>query len=141
MTRTPRVVLDTNVVVSAFLWEGKPGQLLAIAGEGGIRLFSSRVLQEEARATLDKPRLARAVAMTGLSAARIMADYRRLTTVVRTALLETRFSRDPDDDHVIACAIAARADYIVTGDDDLLVLGAVAGIAIRSVSNALAEIA
>lgn len=137
MSAPPRVVLDTNVVVSAFLWEGKPGRLLALAKDGKLRLFASRVLLAEIRATLEKPKLAKAVAKTGATAAAMLADYRRLVTVVQASALASPTSRDPDDDRVIACAIAARADIIVSGDGDLLVLETVAGIAVRKVADAL----
>jgi putative PIN family toxin of toxin-antitoxin system len=140
MSACPRVVLDTNVVVSAFLWEGKPGRLLALAGEGDIRLFTSRALLTEIRATLHKPKLAKAVAATDTTVDTILTDYRRLVTVVRATSLATAISRDPDDDWVIACAITARADVIVSGDDDLLVLKTVAGIAIRPVADLLREL-
>lgn len=50
----------------------------------------------------------------------------------------TKVSRDPDDDHVLACALAAKAELIVSGDKrHLLVLGAYQGIPIRTVSDAL----
>ena len=50
-------------------------------------------------------------------------------------------SRDPDDDAALALAVAARPDLIITGDKDLLVLGAYAGIPIVSATEALARIA
>ncbi len=130
MRRLPRLVLDTNVVVSAILWGGRPGELLALAGEGEVRLYTSRVLLEELRVTLQRPKLATMVAATSLTIANMLADYRRLTTLARPGPLESAWSRDPDDDHVIACALAAKADYLVTGDDDLLVLGQVEGVAV-----------
>ncbi len=134
MRRPPRLVLDTNVVISAVLWGGKPAELLALAGEGEVRLFSSRVLLDELRTTLERPKLAKAVGATGLEIVDILADYRRLATLTRLARLKKPLSRDPDDDHVIACALAARADFLVTGDDDLLALEQVEGVAIRSVA-------
>lgn len=141
MRRAPRLVLDTNVVISAILWGGKPAELLALAGEGDVRLSTSRVLLDELRDVLERPKLAKAVQASGLSSPGILADYRRLTTLVRPAPLEHGLSRDPDDDHVIACAIAARADFLVTGDDDLLELEAAQGIAICSVASVLMELA
>ena len=61
----PRWVLDTNVVVSALLWQGKPGRLIEWAGEKEIQIFTSRALLDELAATLAKKKLARALAATG----------------------------------------------------------------------------
>ena len=49
-------------------------------------------------------------------------------------------SRDPDDDAVLACALAARADLVVSGDNDLLVLKSFEGIPIVTVSQAVRTI-
>ena len=62
MTR-PRSVLDTNVLVSALLWQGKPGRLIEAAGEQRIRLCTSRAMLDELEATLNKKKLARAGAV------------------------------------------------------------------------------
>nr|WP_239056936.1 putative toxin-antitoxin system toxin component, PIN family [Wenzhouxiangella limi] len=51
-----------------------------------------------------------------------------------------RVSPDPDDDHVLACALSAKADLIVSGDKDLLVLERFQGIDIVTASHALARI-
>ena len=123
MNRPPHVVLDTNVVISAMLWRGKPGQLFSLAGEGDIRLYSSAKLVAELAATLAKPKLLRAVEATGLTPTTLVANYRQLVRLVRPKPIMTQISRDADDDHVLACALAARAGYLVSGDDDLLVLG------------------
>lgn len=58
--------------------------------------------------------------------------FRELARVVEPSPLERAVCRDPDDDLVLATAVAADANLVVTGDDDLLVLGAYAGIAIVS---------
>lgn len=138
MTRRPRVVLDTNVVVSALFWGGKPLELMALADEQELRLFASPALLAEFQVTLVKPRLARALVASGQSVEEHTANYRRLVTLARPAALDRRWSRDPDDDHVIACALSARAECIVTGDDDLLALGEVDGILIRTAAEFLA---
>ena len=51
-----------------------------------------------------------------------------------------KVSRDPDDDHVLACAVSAKADRIVSGDNDLLTLKQHRGIAILTPAPALARI-
>ena len=130
MRHGPRWVIDTNVVVSAMLWQGTPGRVIALAGENEVRLFTSRVLLDELAATLAKDKLAKHVAATGLSVAQMLIDYRSITTLVSARQLEQQVSRDADDDAVLACARAARADLVVSGDDDLLVLGSFQGIRI-----------
>lgn len=134
MTTTPRLVLDTNVVVSALLWQGRPGQLLMMAAQGEIRLYTSRLLLEELQSTLERPKLVRRADYTGLAVTNMISNYRNAVTLARPALLERAYSRDPDDDHVIACAIGARADFLVTGDNDLLTLKEVRGVPIQSVA-------
>ena len=138
MRHKPRLVVDTNVFVSAILWKGVPGRLITMAGERDIRLFSSSVLLGELAQTLAKPKLARAVAATGLFIPEILASVRHLVTFVRVAPLAGPVSRDPDDDRVLACAVAARADLIVSGDADLLVLGSYGGMPIVKPAHAMA---
>ncbi len=55
------LVVDTNVLVSAFLWQGKPGRLIELAAEKEIHLFTSRALLDELAATLEKNKLAKPV--------------------------------------------------------------------------------
>lgn len=140
MSRSPRLVLDTNVVLSALLWDGRPGELILLAGEGQVRLFTSQVLLEELSATSRRAKLARALAATGCAATELVDDYRRLSRVVRPAALDPPLCRDPDDGHVLACAMSARTDYLVTGDDDLLTLGIIQGVSIVNVAAMLATI-
>ena len=118
MRRRPRWVIDTNVLVSAFLWQGTPGRVIELAGEKEVQLFTGRVLLDELTATLAKKKLAKYVAATSLSVNQMLASYRRIATLVAVRQLDAQVSRDPDDDAVLACALAARADLIVSGDDD-----------------------
>ncbi len=136
MTRL-RLVLDTNVLVSALLWRGTPGRVIELAGEQEFQLFTSRALLEELAATLGKKKLAKYVAATGLTAEQMLASYRRLATSVTVRQLDKQVSRDADDDAVLACALAARADLVVSGDDDLLVLHSFKGIAIVCAADAI----
>ncbi len=52
-----RLVLDTNVLVSAFLWKGVPGHLIELAGEGEIHLYTSRALLDELADVLHRKKL------------------------------------------------------------------------------------
>ena len=134
---SPRLVLDTNMLVSAFLWRGLPGRLIELAGEREIQVYTSRALLDELSATLAKKKLAKYVAATGLSVGQMLVAFKRLATAVTSRQLDERVSRDVDDDAVLACALAARAELIVSGDDDLLVLGSFKDIAIVSVASAV----
>lgn len=139
MRRRPRWVVDTNVLVSAFLWQGTPGKVIELAGEKEVQLFTSRALLDELAATLAKKKLAKYVVATGLSAEQMLANYRRIATLVTAKQLEQQVSRDVDDDAVLACALAARADLIVSGDDDLLVLKNFNGVPIVTVAQAVTK--
>jgi putative PIN family toxin of toxin-antitoxin system len=141
MRRRPRWVVDTNVLVSAFLWQGTPGRLIELPGEKEVRLFTSRALLAELGEVLHRKKLAKPVAATGLSADQMLASYRKLATMVTARPLTAPVSRDADDDAVLACALQARADLIVSGDDDLLALQGFDGIPIVTAAQALARLA
>lgn len=136
MRRRPRWVVDTNVLVSAFLWQGTPARAIELAGEREVQLFTSRALLDELAATLAKRKLARYVAATGLTADQMLTSYRRITTLVTARQLDAQVSRDADDDALLACALAARADLIVSGDDDLLSLRSFNDIPIVTIAQA-----
>ncbi len=140
MSAQPRWVVDTNVVVSAFLWRGLPGRVLELAGERSVRLFTSRVLLSELATTLAKKKLGKFVVATGLTAEQMVANYKRVATTVTARQLESPVCRDADDDAVLACALAAHAELIITGDDDLLSLRQSQGFDIVTVREALARL-
>lgn len=67
-------MLDTNVMVSALLWDGNPGRLLAKAENGEARLYTSRILLDELEDALGRPKLAKRVGLTGLGVADMVAS-------------------------------------------------------------------
>ena len=75
--------------------------------------------------------MAEYVAAICLTAEQMLAGYGRIATGVTARKLDKRVSRDVDDDAVLACAPAARADLVLSGDDDLLVLQSFKGICHR----------
>lgn len=135
-----RLVLDTNVLVSALLWPGTPTRLIDLASEGEIQLFTSRALLDELSETLHRPKFTRAVAATGLDATSLIKHYQRLTHLVTARQLTQPICRDADDDAVLACALAAEAEMIVTGDKDLLVLHPWRGVDILNPAEAVRQV-
>mgnify|MGYP006346437409 CR=1 FL=1 len=118
-----RLVLDTNIVASGLLWGGNPAQLLDTAQLGEIELFTSRPLLAELSNILVRRKFAKAVEASGLSIEALVLGYVGLTTVVRPAAIAAAVAADPTDDQVLACAVSAQADLIVSGDRHLLDLG------------------
>ena len=97
-----KFVLDTNVLIAALIWGGKP------------YLDARRLTQQQL--------------------------FDQLVLILHPSMdipLKSRVCRDPDDDVVLACAVSARADYIVSGDKDLLVLNEFEGTPILSVAQTL----
>jgi hypothetical protein len=110
-----RLVLDTNVVVSAMLWEGTPRLLLRAAREKRIDLFTSIPILAELSDILSRRKFELKISASALTIDQFVEDYAALAALVRP-IATARIARDPDDDVVIGTALAAQADVIVTGD-------------------------
>jgi len=136
-----RAVLDTNVVASALLRGGTPERLIEAAGDGALELFTSEALLAELAGILGRAKFAAGLRRKNLQAGEVVARYRELAETVDAPAIEEAALRDPDDAEVLACAVAARADAIVTGDGDLHALGDYRGIPVLSPAQALRRIA
>lgn len=136
-----RAVVDTNVLVSGLLWHGVPHDLLTAARDGRLTLISSPALLDELTLVLDRPKFARLLGPIGVDVAGLVSGIRQLADIYDPPPLAVSVCRDPDDDAVLALAIAADTDVIVSGDDDLLSLGYHFGIDIVTPRQALARLA
>lgn len=117
-----RLVLDTNIVASGLLWNGLPAQLIDAARADEIEIFTSRVLLSELTRILCRAKFAKVIAAGGLPLDELVLSYAELATLVTPEPIPATVLNDPDDDHVLACALAAKAELIVSGDHDLLAL-------------------
>jgi len=135
-----RVVADTNTVLSAFLWGGPPKAVLDAARAEQITLFSSAALLAELEDVLNRDKFAARIARIESTTATLLRQYRALISLVRPIAIAPT-SRDPDDDHVLACALGARAELIISRDKDLLTLGTFHAIRILPAAPALAVFA
>lgn len=136
-----RLVLDTNVVAAGLLWQGPPNRLIEQAFDGQIELATTPALLIELEGILQRAKFARQVAKQSLSTAGLVLRYAELAQLVQPASIAPVVLADPDDDHVLAGALAAQADLIVSGDSHLLKLKAYQGIPIISAAEALERIA
>ena len=132
-----RIVADTNVIVSAFLWGGIPRQVLDAVQAQHLQLFTSRALIVELEDVLSRPKFADRLAKTRFSPAFLLARYTQLAALIVPADVGAPALRDPEDRHVLACAIAARAEAIVSGDADLLALGSYEDIPVITAADCL----
>jgi len=110
-----RLVLDTNVVIAAVMGAGPPSRLIELATEGSIELFSSATLIAELDEVLQREHITRRLARKGRTAAEVLTLYEDLVERIIPAEIARTVS-DPDDDAVLACALAAGVDLIVSGD-------------------------
>jgi len=107
-----RVVIDTNILVSALLTSGGlPEAVITLATSGEVQWFASESVLAEYEDVLKRPRLAIDSDKAADAIARIRAIVSIVSPTVRVAA-----ARDPDDNHFLECAEAAQADYLVTGN-------------------------
>lgn len=134
-----RLVLDTNVVIAAVMGDGPPSRLIELATEGVIDLYSSENLIAELADVLAREHITRRLARKGQSGAEVLALYEDLVERIVSAEI-TRTVSDPDDDAVLACALAAGADLIVSGDKAVRNVKSFQRIPIVHAGEALARI-
>lgn len=106
-----------------------------------MQLLLSEALLAELAEVLRREKFAARLALQGITAQTALSIVQTVARIVLAANIPVPASlRDPDDVHVLACAVGAAADTIVTGDRDLLALGDCEGIPIIEVGQALREL-
>jgi len=117
-----RAIIDTNIWMAGLLWRGLPHRLLELVRAGVVTPIISPVLLAEFADVIGRDKFDDILLRSNTSRERSLGEVRRLCELIDAPPLPVPVCRDPDDDHVLACAIAANVDCIITGDNDLLVL-------------------
>lgn len=121
-----RVTFDTNILVSATVYKGNEFELLKLAKQSKFKLILSLQILAEFRNVIQRekfgypPLLVEAIIQNILSICEIVVPRETLDVV----------KEDPDDDKILECAIAGKANYIISGDNHLLKLKEYNGIKI-----------
>jgi uncharacterized protein len=136
-----RLVLDTNTALSGLLWGGTPGRLIDAAEAGRVELASSAALLAELQGVLSREKFARQLARRGLSVGDVFDGYAAMVSIVTPATIAPTITRDSADDQVLAAALAAKAELIVSGDAHLLDLKSFQSIEIITAAVAVERIA
>lgn len=134
-----KVVLDTNIWVSAVIWGGVPDEIVQLAEQGRITIAMSQELLDELERTFNKTKLQPKLKALGLTGSTVIALIRLSVILYPIDDLNVPELRDPDDNMVLATAIASQADAIITGDQDLLVLAEYQGIKIMAAQDFLQQ--
>ncbi len=128
-----RIVLDTNVLVSAIIRNGTPRRLFQAGIDGKCRILSSSAILSELSEVLQRPKFK----MTRDDVIRIVSAMMETVDNIHVVSDLKVMKRDPDDNMMINAALDGKADYIVSGDADLLELKDFRKIKIVSVDRML----
>lgn len=129
-----RVTADSNILISALQYGGKPLTLLDMAQDGRVELaISDDILTETLRILRDKFHHTTEWLQDAEN------HLREITTHVFPAERLDVVTADPDDNRVLECAVAADSEVIVSGDTHLLQLGTFRGIPVMTVAAFLAR--
>ena len=119
-----KVLLDTNIWISGLLWGGNPRQIIQLAIAERIVLYSSTLLIDELQATLAYPKLQRRLEKLTITTEELLVEVARITKLSQPVSLSSIPElRDPKDKIVLETAVSVPVEIIVSGDEDLLILG------------------
>jgi uncharacterized protein len=131
-----KIVIDTNVHVSAIAKpSSKPGKVVKLVVDGQVASVVSKKIIEEMRLTLASTKLKKYLKMNENEIDRYVTSFQIMSEEVTGEGNEIQYSRDADDDKFIYAALEGGAQYIVSGDEDLLVLETVDEVLIKKAAD------
>jgi hypothetical protein len=135
--KVERVVIDTNVVISAFLFGGEPGELIPLWKSGRINPLASKEIVDEYLRVLTYPKFRLAPEeINFILYQEILPHFE----IVRAKPGRVIVRDDPSDDEFIRCAEAGKARIVISGDQHLIGLGSYGKVKIVTVAQFLEEL-
>jgi putative PIN family toxin of toxin-antitoxin system len=116
MGKKTKVVIDTNIIVSAFGWRGNPEEVIRLVSQGKILNFITFEILDELRRVVSYPKLKFSEELQ----AEIIETMFAISHIVSSSESLSIIENDPPDDKVLECAVSADADFIISGDRHLL---------------------
>lgn len=118
----PRVVIDTNLLISAFIRQGKPYAVLQAWKRNDFLLVTSQPLIAEANAVLNREKIYTKYHLSKTEITSFLRELRLSSFLIQPRPISTLplTSRDPKDNKLLSCAFTGTCDYLVSGDKDLL---------------------
>jgi hypothetical protein len=127
-----KVLVDVNVWISGLLWGGVPRKIIQLAQTHQIIIFASEALFKELEATLRRTKFDSKIQSLGLTVEDILDAATEIINFCPNISIDVPELRDVKDNHILAAALSAQAEVVITGDLDLLVLENFAGIPIMN---------
>jgi putative PIN family toxin of toxin-antitoxin system len=133
------VVIDTSTLISGVLWTGLPHRLIELAEAGQITLCATEEMLVELREVLSRSKFATKIRDRFTSVEEIMQSILALVALYPVLPSSGLVQADPGDDKIVACALAAGAEYLISSDEHLLDLKSVGDVRILTAREFLAE--
>lgn len=118
----PRVVADTNVLVSGLLWTGLPHKIIKLAENNYITLYSSLPIIEETSEVLERDKFISRIEKLNTTREELIESLLSAIEIIHPTESVLLIKSDPDDNKVLECALTAAADFIISGDPHLIEL-------------------
>lgn len=115
-----RLVLDTSTIVSAFFWNGNEAELFRLIEKKKLLLFITKDILDELYEVVSRPKFKAVMQRAGITSEQIIEKLLSISSLEVQQNINIDACRDRKDNKFLECAVISNADYIVSGDDDLL---------------------
>lgn len=127
-----KIVLDTNILISAIFWKGPPNLILQLAEKQLITIVSSKEILEEFFTVVSRPKFSPYLRQSGYTPKAVLEEISLLAQITKISETVTGIVQDSSDDKFLSCAISAMAPFLISGDKHLLLIKKFRGVSIAT---------